>query len=51
MESARRTGHQALGLLTGGIARSELLAAGATLVYEDPAALVPSLAQVLEGLR
>lgn len=51
MESARRAGHQALGLLTGGIARSELLAAGATLVYEDPAALVPSLAQVLEGLR
>jgi HAD superfamily hydrolase (TIGR01549 family) len=51
MQSARRAGYTALGLLTGGIARGELLAAGATEVYEDPAALVSALAEVLDGPR
>lgn len=47
MESARRAGHRAIGLLTGGIARSELLHAGAVAVYDDPAALTAALADVL----
>ncbi|MGH3509599.1 MAG: HAD family hydrolase [Nocardioidaceae bacterium] len=49
MQSARRAGHVGVGLLTGGIARCELLAAGAAEVYEDPAALVAVLTDVLHG--
>lgn len=48
MESARRAGHPAVGLLTGGISESELLEAGAAEVYRDPAALTPVLDVVLD---
>jgi phosphoglycolate phosphatase-like HAD superfamily hydrolase len=47
MESARRAGHAAVGLLTGGIAESELRSAGAAQVYRDPAALTTALDEVL----
>lgn len=47
MESACRSGYVAVGLLTGGIAECELLAAGATAVYRDPAALTCALDDVL----
>lgn len=47
MESARRAGYTPVGLLTGGVARCELLEAGAAEVYEDPATLAPELADVL----
>jgi HAD superfamily hydrolase (TIGR01549 family) len=47
MESARRAGLAAVGVLTGGIARDELVEAGASEVYEDPAALTTQLDQVL----
>jgi phosphoglycolate phosphatase-like HAD superfamily hydrolase len=47
VESARRAGHSAVGLLTGGIAGCELLAAGAAGVYDDPAALTERLEELL----
>ena len=47
MESARRAGHAAVGLLTGGVGRGELLEAGAALVFEDPAELAEALADLL----
>src|SRR6185436_4025091 len=37
VESARRSGYPAWGVLTGGVARSDLLDAGAAAVFEDPA--------------
>jgi phosphoglycolate phosphatase len=43
MESAGRAGHAAVGLLSGGISRHELLAAGALGVYDDPAGLTAAL--------
>ena len=49
MKSARRAGYAAVGLLTGGIARSELVEAGAAAVYEDPEALTAALDDVLDG--
>jgi HAD superfamily hydrolase (TIGR01549 family) len=48
VESARRAGLPAVGLLTGGIAACELLDAGAVGVYTDPAALVDALPEVLD---
>jgi phosphoglycolate phosphatase-like HAD superfamily hydrolase len=50
IESARRAGHPAVAVLTGGIARCELLEAGAADVFEDPAALVDALDDVLARL-
>jgi phosphoglycolate phosphatase-like HAD superfamily hydrolase len=47
IESARRAGHTAVGLLSGGIARCELLDAGAAGVFDDPADLTAALPQVL----
>ena len=47
MESARRAGHAAVGVLTGGIARHELIDAGADVVFDDPAALTAALDSVL----
>jgi phosphoglycolate phosphatase-like HAD superfamily hydrolase len=47
MESARRAGHTPIGLLSGGIARRELLDAGAVGVYDDPADLTAALPEVL----
>lgn len=47
MESARRAGHSAVGVLTGGISRCELTEAGAAAVFEDPAALTEALDDVL----
>jgi phosphoglycolate phosphatase len=47
MQAARRAGHAAVGLLTGGIAESELVAAGAAEVYPDPEALTGALDDVL----
>jgi HAD superfamily hydrolase (TIGR01549 family) len=49
MESARRAGHTAIGLRSGGVADCELLGAGASAVYDDPAALTAALADVLSG--
>jgi HAD superfamily hydrolase (TIGR01549 family) len=49
MESARRAGLGAVGVLTGGIARCELAEAGAFEVYEDPAALTSQLDHLLDG--
>jgi HAD superfamily hydrolase (TIGR01549 family) len=51
MESAGRAGHHAVGVLTGGIAESELLEAGAVAVFEDPAALCASLDVLLSDLK
>ena len=51
MESARRAGYPAIGLLTGGVAGCELLAAGAASVHEDPATLVAGLDGVLDEAR
>lgn len=48
MESARRAGYGAVGLLTGGIASGELLDGGAAAVYDDPAALTAALDDVLD---
>lgn len=50
LEAARRAGHSAVGVLTGGISRCELLEAGAVDVFEDPAALVDALDDLLERL-
>lgn len=49
MESARRAGLEAVGVLTGGVAGCELIEAGAAEVYEDPAALTSQLDGVLHG--
>jgi phosphoglycolate phosphatase len=51
MKSARRAGYAAVGLLTGGIARCELVEGGAADVYDDPAALTAALDHVLDGPR
>jgi HAD superfamily hydrolase (TIGR01549 family) len=48
MESARKAGYPAVGLLTGGIARCELLEAGAAATYDDPTALTSALDDVLD---
>ena len=40
-----------LGVLTGGVSRAALLDAGAFLVLDDTAALLPSVAEVLEQAR
>jgi phosphoglycolate phosphatase len=48
MESAIRAGYAAIGLLTGGIGRDELLAGGALEVYDDPADLAGGLNAALE---
>jgi phosphoglycolate phosphatase len=50
MKAARRAGHPAVGVLTGGISRCELTEAGAVDVFEDPAALVDALDDVLGRL-
>ncbi len=47
MRAARRAGHRAVGLLTGGIAGCELLEAGASRVFDDPATLTAGLDDVL----
>jgi phosphoglycolate phosphatase len=47
MEAARRAGHPAVGVLTGGISRCELVEASAREVFEDPEALVAALDVVL----
>lgn len=47
MESAAKARHSAVGLLSGGIARQELLDAGAVAVYDDPAELTAALTEVL----
>lgn len=47
MESARRAGHSAVGLLTGGVAECELRDAGARLVFEDAGQLAAGLDDVL----
>jgi HAD superfamily hydrolase (TIGR01549 family) len=47
MESARRAGHEPVGVLTGGVAASELFEAGAEHVYEDPADLARALDDLL----
>jgi HAD superfamily hydrolase (TIGR01509 family) len=47
MESAARAGHPAVGVLTGSIAESELLGAGAVEVFEDPSALCALLDSLL----
>jgi HAD superfamily hydrolase (TIGR01549 family) len=47
MESARRAGLDAVGVLTGGVARCELADAGAAEVHQDPAALTSVLDDVL----
>ncbi len=49
MKAARRAGHLAVGLLTGGIAGCELEESGAAAVYQDPDALTRALADVLDG--
>jgi phosphoglycolate phosphatase len=49
MESARRAGYAALGLLSGGISRCELINGGAADVYDDPAAMTAALDDILEG--
>ena len=49
MEAARRAGYAAVGVLTGGIAESELRTAGAAEVHRDPAALVSALDGLLLG--
>ena len=49
MEAARRTGYAAVGVLTGGIAESELRTAGAAEVHRDPAALLSALDGLLLG--
>jgi len=49
MEAAQRAGHTAIGLLSGGIARCELLDGGARDVFDDPAALTSVLADLLAG--
>jgi HAD superfamily hydrolase (TIGR01509 family) len=43
MEAARRAGVLGVGVQTGGLARIELLQAGAAEVFEDPAALLADL--------
>jgi phosphoglycolate phosphatase-like HAD superfamily hydrolase len=43
MEPARARGHVAIGLLSGGFGAAELRAAGADLVFEDPADLLEHL--------
>ena len=48
MESARNAGYPAIGLLTGGISRSELVEAGAAAAYDDPAALTSALDEALD---
>ena len=48
IESADRAGYPAIGLRTGGVARCELIEAGATEVYDDPAALTSALDHVLD---
>jgi HAD superfamily hydrolase (TIGR01549 family) len=47
MSAARRAGQRAVGLLTGGISASELLEAGASQVFDDPAALTAALDDLL----
>lgn len=47
MTSARRAGHEAVGLLTGGVAACELLENGAGGAYEDPAELAEALDDLL----
>jgi phosphoglycolate phosphatase len=47
MEAARRAGHTAIAVLTGGIGECELRRAGAHLVYEDPGHLATDLGDVL----
>jgi phosphoglycolate phosphatase-like HAD superfamily hydrolase len=47
VQAASRAGYVAVGLLTGGIAKAELLQAGALEVYDDPAALTSALDDVL----
>jgi phosphoglycolate phosphatase len=49
MKSARRAGHTAIGVRSGGIADCELREAGAAAVYDDPEALTAALAEVLSG--
>ena len=51
MESAGRSDYPAIGLLTGGVARCELLEAGAASVHEDPATLTAVLDDVLDETR
>ncbi len=51
IEAARRAGYPAIGLLTGGISRCELLAAGAVDVFEDPAELASVLGEVLDRMH
>jgi phosphoglycolate phosphatase-like HAD superfamily hydrolase len=47
MASARRGGHEPVGLLTGGVSACELLEGGAARVYEDPADLTGALDDLL----
>lgn len=49
MEAARAAGVRAIGLLTGGWRGSELIQAGASETYEDPAALVEHLDSSIIG--
>ncbi|WP_415972661.1 HAD family hydrolase [Rhodococcus sp. 077-4] len=51
IESARRAGVRAIGVLSGGISRGELLDAGAVAVFDDPADLLAHLADspILDG--
>jgi phosphoglycolate phosphatase len=51
LESARKAGHHGVGVLTGGIAESELLGAGAVAVFKDPAALCVALDDLLALLN
>lgn len=45
IESAGRAGVRAIGVLSGGISRAELLDAGAVAVFDDPADLLEHLAE------
>jgi len=51
VESARRSGYPAWGVLTGGVARSDLLDAGAAAVFEDPAGVADGLDAALLDLE
>jgi HAD superfamily hydrolase (TIGR01549 family) len=51
MESASKAGHIGIGVLTGGIAASELLDAGAAEVFEDPTELGGSLSDLSSRLN
>jgi HAD superfamily hydrolase (TIGR01549 family) len=51
MTSARRAGHEPVGLLTGGVAACELLEGGAEHVYDDPAQLAGALDDLLASHR